>query len=145
MSINVEFDTRGLEDLLKELGDAADEALRPAAQAGAQILYDVARRNAPVSDAPHMFHGTHGIYGPYRPGNLRDAIYQVYSRDNSGPHRAQYQVSFNFDKVPYGFMVEYGTSKAAARPFMRPAKALYPAAADAMENEVLRRINERVK
>lgn len=153
MSLDVEVDINSLDALFKRLGDAADAAVRPAAQAGAQIVYDFARRNAPVSERAHYFYGQASkdapkgekkaaAYGPYQPGNLRDAIYQVYSKDNSGPHRAQYQVSFNFQKVPYGFMVEYGTSKAPARPFMRPAKAKLPAAQEAIKGELVRRIKE---
>lgn len=142
MSFSVEVDLRGVDELLADLGDKADEAVRPAAQAGAQVLYDYAKRNAPISEKAHMFHGTHAVYGPYKPGTLRDSIYQVYSRDNSNQSRAQYHVSFNFKKAPYGFMVEYGTSKAPAKPFIRPAMSLAPAAHDAMENELLRRLNE---
>lgn len=146
MKIGMEVDTRSLEELLDELGEKAGEAIRPAAQAGAQVLYDAAKRRAPVSDHLHYFHGTHGIYGPYRPGNLRDSIYQVYSTDNSTDGRkAQYHVSFNFKKAPYGFMVEYGTSKAPAYPFIRPAMDLAPAAQDAMENEVLKRLDEALR
>lgn len=142
----MEVDTRGLEELLDELGEKAGEAIRPAAQAGAQVLYDAAKRRAPVSEKAHMFHGTHKVYGPYQPGNLRDSIYQVYSKDNSADGRkAQYHVSFNFKKAPYGFMVEYGTSKAPAYPFIRPAMDLAPAAQDAMENEVLKRLDEALR
>ncbi len=142
MSFHIDVDVRGLDELLAELGDAADDAVRPAAQAGAKVLYDRAKRLAPVSDRQHMFHGTHGVYGPYPPGNLRDSIYQVYSTDNSTDSKAEYHVSFNFRKAPYGFMVEYGTSKAAASPFIRPAMDMAPAAQDAMENEVIKRIRQ---
>lgn len=142
MGLNISVDTRGVDDLLDELGDAADEAVRPAAQKGAQVLYDFVKRNVPVSKKAHMFHGTHAVYGPYSPGTLRDSIYQVYSKDNSTDSRATYDVSFNFKKAPYGFMVEYGTSKAPAKPFIRPAQAMFPAAADAMEAELIRRIKE---
>lgn len=157
MKIGMEVDTRGLEELLDELGEKAGEAIRPAAQAGAQVLYDAAKRRAPVSEKAHLFYGTAArdappgqkkakAYGPYQPGNLRDAIYQVYSKDNSADGRkAQYHVSFNFQKVPYGFMVEYGTSKAPAYPFIRPAMDLAPAAQDAMENEVLKRLDEALR
>ncbi len=93
-------------------------ATRPAAQAGVQIIYDRARLNAPVSKAEHMFHGTHAVYGPYSPGNLRDAIYQVFSKDNSFKDVSVYHVSWNKDEAPYGFMVELGTSRAPAHSFI---------------------------
>lgn len=153
MGVNVSVDMRGLDDLLDELGDAAEAAVRPAAQKGAQVLYDYVKRNAPISEKAHLFYGTASknapkgqkkaaAYGPYPPGTLRDSIYQVYSKDNSSHSKATYDVSFNFKKAPYGFMVEYGTSKAPARPFMRPAQAMFPAAQDAMEAELVRRIKE---
>ena len=119
--IKFEDDTARLVAEMDKITRAAEEAARPAAQEGAQIYYDLMRRYVPVSDAPHMFHGTHGVYGPYKPGSLRDAIYQVFSKDNSGEGVAEFHVAWNHQKVPYGFMVEYGTSHSAAQPFMRPA------------------------
>ena len=53
--------------------------------------------------------------------NLRDSIYQVYSKDNSGQGKATYHIAWNHQEAPYGFMVEFGTSKAPAHPFLRPA------------------------
>jgi HK97 gp10 family phage protein len=73
---------------------------------------------APVSDAAHMFHGSHAIYGPYRPGTLRNSIYQVFSKDNSFSDVSTYHISWNADKAPYGAMVEFGTSKAPAHSFI---------------------------
>jgi HK97 gp10 family phage protein len=142
MGMNIVFDAKSLDDYLDRLGDGVDEAVRPSAQKGAQILYDYVRRNAPVSEHAHMFYGTHAVYGPYKPGSLRDAIYQVFSNDNSGQSKATYHVSWNHKKVPYGFMVEFGTSKAPAHPFVRPAQALFPAAADAVEMELMKRVGE---
>lgn len=96
-------------------------ATRAGAQAAAQVIYEGAKMRVPVSSRPHMFHGSHGVYGPYSPGALRDAIYQVYSKDNSGAHVATYHIAWNHQKVPYGFMVELGTSRSPARPFLLPA------------------------
>lgn len=102
-------------------------AARPAAQAGAQVIYDAARLNAPVSDAAHFFYGRgskkSGVrYGPFRPGNLRDSIYQVYSA-KSTPSKAVYHIAPNLQKAPYAIMVENGTSKAAAQSYMGKAIA----------------------
>ena len=111
----------GLQSFKEQLRAEADKlnrATRPAAQAGAQVIYDRARQLVPVSDAPHMFHGTHAVYGPYSPGNLRDSIYQVFSKDNSYKDRSVYHVSWNKDEAPYGFMVELGTSRAPAHSFI---------------------------
>jgi hypothetical protein len=45
-------------------------------------------------------------------------VYQAFSKDNSGPNKAEYHVSWNYQKAPYGFMVHNGTSHSAARPFV---------------------------
>ena len=90
-----------------------------AAQRGAR--HDRARINAPVSDASHFFHIRGKKYGPYAPGNLRDSIYQVFSKTNSYKDVSTYHISWNADKAPYGAMVEFGTSKAPARSFIGKA------------------------
>lgn len=136
-------DTSGFKSSLAEKKAKIHGATRAMAQAGAQVIYDGARRNAPVSDAPHMFHGTHAIYGPYSPGTLRDAFYQAYSKDHSNSTRATYHVAWNHAKAPYGFMVEFGTSHSAPiAPLGRARVELSAAASDAMEMEFERRMKE---
>ena len=94
--------------------------IRGGAQAMAQLFYDEARVNAPVAEKGHWFYGTHQKY--YFPaGTLKASIYQVFSKSKSREALAVYEVSWNHQKCPYGFMVEYGTSRAPAHPFMRPA------------------------
>lgn len=144
-SVVISVDTSGLDRLLDQLGDDVRKAVRPAAQAAATILQTAARNNVRDSSKGHWFHGTSfkktGKKYWFEPGTLRKAIYQAYSKDNSNPDMATYHVSWNYKKVPYGFMVEYGTSKAPARPFIRPAAAQGPKALQAAEDELLRRIN----
>ena len=110
---------------LDALADEAEAAVRPAAQAGAQVLYDEAKVRVPVGIKGHYFHGKQfkktGQKYYFSAGSLRAAIYQVYSKDNSGNGRATYHVSWNSAKAPYGHMVESGTSRAPARAFLRPA------------------------
>lgn len=122
-----------IEQALQQFAKAAQENIvRPGVQAAAEVFYVEAKLRCPVSEAPHMFHGTHQVYGPYSPGSLRDAIYQVYSKDRSRPGAPVYHVSWNHKKVPYGFMVEFGTSKQPGHPFIRPAfEAMKSAAGDA--------------
>lgn len=108
---------------LRATAEALNQATRPAAQAGAQLIYDRARQLAPVSEAAHYFYGQYQVYGPFRPGNLRDAIYQVFSKDNSFRDVSTYHISWNADKAPYGAMVEFGTSRAPARSFIAAAVA----------------------
>lgn len=90
-----DLDTSGLEGLLDELGAEAEEAMRPAAQAGAQVLYEEVQRN---------------VAGMRRvSGNLARAIYQVYSKESSTEGRqAVYHVSWNHRKAPHGHLLEYG-------------------------------------
>lgn len=118
MAMVIKMNLAQFKDQLKATVDELQAATRPAAQAGAQIIYDRVKINVPVSEHAHMFHGTHQVYGPYRPGNLKDSIYQVFSKDRSFKDVSTYHISWNFDEAPYGFMVEFGTSKAPAHSFI---------------------------
>jgi hypothetical protein len=108
-------DLGGLNRLLDSLGVAAEEAARPAAQAAAQVLYDDV--NANVAKLGRVT------------GNLAGAVYQAFSRDNSGPGRATYHISWNAKKAPHGHLVEYGflqryvlyrANDGTVRPMVRP-------------------------
>lgn len=88
------LDTSGFESFLEDLGAAAEEAVRPAAQAGAQVLYDAVKANV-------------GKIGKVS-GNLAASIYQAYSHSNSDDLRATYHVSWNHKKAPHGGLLEYG-------------------------------------
>lgn len=79
---------------LDALTDGAEAAVRPAAQAGAQVLYEAVQSNVARIGR--------------KTGNLAASIYQTFSRDNSGPLRAQYHVSWNRKKAPHGHLVEFG-------------------------------------
>jgi len=123
----IDFDTKGADAWLDGILQATEESIRPAAQAGAEELYLEARLRVPQSAQAHYFYGKNskstGVRYYFDPGSLRNAIYQVYSKDNSSKLRATYHIAWNHQKVPYGFMVEYGTSRAPAHPFLRPAYA----------------------
>lgn len=121
MGMRINMNVAQFKEQLQATTNELQKATRPAAQAGAQIIYDAARLNAPVSKKPHKFYGTHKVYGPYAPGNLRDSIYQVFSKTNSYKDVSTYHISWNADKAPYGAMVEFGTSKAPARSFIGKA------------------------
>lgn len=117
----IDADFSELEAQLDQIGKSAGEFARPAAYAGASVLYSEARFRAPVSKSGHWFYGTHQKYWIER-GTLKNSIYHVYSKDNSTDgKRATYHISWNYKKAPHGFMVEYGTSRAPAHPFLRPA------------------------
>lgn len=129
-AIKVTFDDSKAQAKLKRILQASRDAVRPAAQAGAEDLYFEARLRCPVSAEAHVFYGRNskktGVTYLFQPGNLRDAIYQAFSQDNSkvkgeGYDKATYHIAWNHQKAPYGFMVEFGTSRAPASPFIRPA------------------------
>lgn len=116
--ISMSMDTRGINAKLDALAKAAKAAVRPAAQAGAQVLYEEVLRRVPVSDQEHS---TKGKKQTFQPGNLRAAIYQAFAQDESTDGKATYRISWNKRKAFYGRFVEHGTSSMAARPFLRPS------------------------
>lgn len=118
MGMAVRMNVARFKEALQAEAEKLHRATRPAAQAGIQIIYERARINAPVSNEPHYFHIRGKKFGPFAPGNLRDSIYQVFSKSKSYKDVSTYQVSWNKDKAPYGFMVELGTSKAPAHSFI---------------------------
>lgn len=118
MSFSAIFKSEAIQKRLDGLAARATENLRPAAQAGIQVYYDEVKLRAPVSKKAHATKGKKQVY---QPGNLRAAIYQVYSKSESTDRKAVYAVSYNKTKAFYGRFVEHGTSKMAAKPFIRPA------------------------
>lgn len=118
MGMTVRMNVASFKEQCRAEVDKLHAATRPAAQAGIQIIYDRARLNAPVSADSHFFYIRGKKYGPYAPGNLRDSIYQVYSKDKSYKDVSTYQISFNKDEAPYGYIVHNGTSRTPADPFI---------------------------
>ena len=93
-TFSVGVDTSGLRALLDEIEGAAEDAVRPAAQAGAQVLYDRVKLNV-------------SMLGRVT-GNLDGSIYQAFSPEQSTDGKAVYNVSWNHKKAPHGHLVEYG-------------------------------------
>jgi hypothetical protein len=87
-------DLAGLNGLLDNMGERAEEGARPSAQAATQVLYDEVKKNVRAIGR--------------KTGSLESAIYQAYSEANSGPGRATYHVSWNPRKAPHGHLVENG-------------------------------------
>lgn len=140
-ALTIKFDPSLLNQRLERIGSAAMAAVRPAAQAGSQVLYDEVKLNVGRIKK--------------KTGNLDASIYQAFSADNSrvsgakfggneAYEHATYHISWNARKAPHGHLVEYGhlmtrkayigsdgrwyTSKVkiepklvGARPFLRPA------------------------
>lgn len=125
MSMTIGVDLAGFDALLNQLDQDLQDAARPAAYAAGKVLYDAATTN---------------VNGIGRvTGNLASALYIAYSKDNSGPGRATYHVSWNAKKAPHGHLVEWGHIqryatyidtrgqwKTAVRPEARAAKKKKP-------------------
>ncbi|WP_371865412.1 HK97 gp10 family phage protein [Duganella aquatilis] len=94
MTVGVSVNLGAMEAMFDALEDDVVAAARPAAQAGAQVLYDAVKQN--VTNLGRVT------------GNLASSIYQVYSQDKSGDGRAVYHVSWNRRKAPHGGLVEFG-------------------------------------
>lgn len=93
-SISMRVDLGEIEAMLDGMGGDVQAAVRPAAQAGAEVIYRAVLKNVQAIGRVS--------------GNLADAIYQAYSENNSGPGRATYHVSWNAKKAPHGQLVEFG-------------------------------------
>lgn len=89
-----------------------DQVLFSGAAAMARVMYDEVKLNASgiKPDGPGVV-----------TGNLLGSIYWVYSPELSNPDRKTYKVSWNRAKAPHGHLIEFGTSRAPAHPFVRPA------------------------
>ena len=149
-AFTISMDMPVLDAFIDGLDEDLTNAVRPAAQAGAQVIYDEVMRNVARIGSVS--------------GNLASAIYQAYSADNSGPLRATYHISWNARRAPHGHLVEFGhiqkfkvylsegrwyTNKGAplaepkqvaARPFIRPARAAFGRAEEAMIAELMKRL-----
>ncbi|HEV2612539.1 MAG TPA: HK97-gp10 family putative phage morphogenesis protein [Noviherbaspirillum sp.] len=115
-AFKIDFDLSGINAALDNLADGVKEHVRPAAQAGAQVLYREVLQRVPVAKEARTVKGK-----TYQPGTLKASIYQAYSDDNSRAGQATYHISWNRRKAPHGHLIEFGTSRMEAQPFLRPA------------------------
>lgn len=91
------------ESLRQYAEDVKQKALRPAAYAMASVFYTEMRMRVPVYT-----------------GLLRDSIYHWHDDKRSTADRQIYAIGPNKKKAPHWHLVEYGTVKMAARPYVRP-------------------------
>lgn len=156
MGMKITFDLDAMVKQIDRAHDTVQEAIRPAAQAGAEVLYQAVLRNVQAIGS--------------KTGNLQSSIYQAFSQDNSVSAitsdgksvstSATYHISWNARKAPHGHLVEYGyvrtrvvyltkdgqwrttnrrlkaPKQVPAKPFVRPAQALMPQALDAIEKKM---------
>ncbi len=132
--ISIAFDFSKIAAKLDNIAKAAEQGVRPAAQAGAQVFYEEVKQRVPVSAKAHS---TKGKKQTFTPGTLRKAIYQAFADKESGDGKASYRISWNKSHAFYGRFVEFGTSRMAAKPFLRPAY-------DAARAKALQAVQERM-
>lgn len=94
MTLKFTLDTGALNKALAGMEGSIADAVRPAAQAAAQVIYDAAKANV----------------GKIRTktGNLSSSIYQAYKDKQSTDSRAAYEISWNPKKAPHAHLVEFG-------------------------------------
>ena len=127
---NSSFVVQNPEALTAVLDNAAratsESVLRQAAAAGATVFY----REIKVRAMPH-----------YRSGNLENSLLVTYVPEDSVTGKlATYMVGFA-SKAWYARLLEYGTSKMAAKPFIRPG---YEAKKAQAAKAVIEKIQEAV-
>lgn len=95
MSFSISMNSQDMVDFFDKWGINAQEAVRPAAQAAAEVIYESVKAN--VGQIKSVT------------GNLARSIYQVYSKTNSVEnHTATYHISWNHITAPHGWMIENG-------------------------------------
>jgi HK97 gp10 family phage protein len=97
----------------------AESVIYSGAAAMARVVYEEVRENTSGSKA--------GMPGKVT-GNLHESIYWVKDDGQSSPLRAVYNISWNKSKAPHGHLLEFGTSRMPAIPFLRPAASRLPEA-----------------
>lgn len=112
-------------DSVRAFADRIRAQQRPAAYVAANMLYEEMRMRAPVLGVGHWFHGSSykktGQKYWLEAGALRNSIYHWYDEKRSVNGRHIYVIGPNRQKAPHWAYVEYGTVKAAPRPYIRPA------------------------
>ena len=95
--LNFNFDISKILAGLDGIKQQINEAVRPAAQAGAQVFYNEVKLRATRGDKTRNLKS-----GKTRPaGLLASSIYEVFSKDNSNQNHATYHVSWNKKKAPH--------------------------------------------
>ena len=107
--------TAGLDKLIS----AVEPVIYSGAAAMARVIYDQVLANT-AGTIP----GMPGVVT----GNLHDSIYWAKDKKVSNKTLAVYAISWNRAKAPHGHLIEFGTSRAPAYPFVAPAAGKLPEA-----------------
>lgn len=103
--------------LLKDMGQAAENVLEKAAEAGGKVALSDAKRRCPIDT-----------------GNLKNSLH--LDNGKKSERRAEVKISQGKDEF-YGTFVELGTKHQKAQPFMRPA-------IDENQSDIAKAVNEEV-
>lgn len=98
-TVNMPVNLGGLDQMIAGLEQDVAAAVRPMAQAAAEVIYRAVLKNVQSIRQSS--------------GNLRSSIYQAFSDSNSkaaagGYANATYHVSWNAKKAPHGHLIEHG-------------------------------------
>lgn len=125
ISSNLSGDLSG--DLDKFAKDVREKVLFSGVAAMASVIYEAARTNAEANK---------------KTGLLQSSIYRVYSPEKSTDESKMYRISWNKRTAPHGHLIEFGTSRAPAYPFMRPAFDRVNEAIEAGKASMAKRMDE---
>jgi len=121
MDFDFELDTGPLDNLLKQLPEETQKkVVRRSVAAGARVIRDGARELAPYD--PSRSEGTH----------LRDAVMVKRLQGTNDIMRIGTLTGSSPKGAPHAHLVEFGTVKMSAKPFLRPA-ALFTQQATAVK------------
>lgn len=129
--------TAGLDAWAKKI---EGEIVLSGVAAMALVIYDEVKLNTS---------GARGTGAPGAPpkkgptGNLNNAIYRVYVPERSRDGQQVYKVSVNKSKAPHWHLIEYGTVRAPAHPYIRPAWGRIGAAIEAGKKRIAERMLEQ--
>lgn len=148
--MNLIGDLAGALEQLDE--DVQQRVVRPVAYAGARVFYNEVLRRVPVYEGKPR----KGIH----PGQLREAIYHVFSESLSSDLEKIYEISWNAAKAPHGHLIENGhwivrgkvgrgnegpprrVGWVPAIPFVRGSFDLAPEAVKAMQARAVEKVQE---
>jgi HK97 gp10 family phage protein len=147
----------GLADLEKRLLEFSDKlalnVMKGAVRAGAVVIQKEARARAPRSDKPHLLvsrrtkhmrregKSYQGVW--INPGNVRKNIKVRLAPRKSRTRPVEYWIYVSQKTAWYWKFLEFGTSKMAAKPFLRPAfESMKEQATEAMRDYLAQRIEK---
>lgn len=125
--IDISFNVDDLKAQLNKLAsDIQTTAIRSAAYAASKVIYEELKIRVPVGAT----------------GNLRDSLYQYHDTKLSVNGKHVYSIGPNKKKAPHWHLLEYGTVRMAAKPFIRPT---YDAKITEAMQAASVRLHEKVK